>query len=280
MIKRDYRSITSYFKTPPDIFRYRIKEEIILSIESGKSNKDIADEFAMHPSVVSKYWKQYTKAGFDALKSKKRGRKQGEQKKLSIIDERSIIKIMIDMQPKNFKEIGFWTIESVRDMINSELNIDMSISTVANYLREWRLTYKLYEVSTEAYSLNVANWFIEVWPNIKEKAKHEKAEIIRIDGVHRIKLPDTLMKRSKEYSAWKIKCYQMKIIAPYGKKSFILFSKRLNVKYLIEFYENLIQNSNKKVYLIWNMKKVYPMKPVKEWLEKNHDRIVVYYVPQ
>ena len=200
---------------------------------------------------------------------------------MSTLEERNVIERMINDYPLyTSTEKCFWTIESVKDLICHELGIEIATPTVTKYLHQWRLMHKLNSVSPELYTSATVSWFTNTFPMVKKKAKSEKAEIIKLEGIHRVKFPDNLLKKSKECPDWKIKNWQMKIIAPYGKKAFILSSTNFDAYDLIYFFENLIKNSDKKVYIVFNMKKLYPMKPLKEWLVKNKGKIEVYYVPR
>ncbi len=43
--------------------------------------------------------------------------------------------------------------------------------------------------------------------------------------------------------------------------------------------KSLVKNAARKVFLVMDNLKVHHCKPVKEWLEKNKDRIEVFYLP-
>lgn len=64
-----------------------------------------------------------------------------------------------------------------------------------------------------------------------------------------------------------------------GKVQFMIYSETMNAERLIEFLKQLIQSSTRKIYLILDNLKVHRSKVVKEWVEKNQDKIALFFLP-
>ena len=59
------------------------------------------------------------------------------------VQEAKIIRMLIDTNPQQLQfEFALWTREAVRQLIFRELEIDMPISTVGDYLAKWQFTSK------------------------------------------------------------------------------------------------------------------------------------------
>lgn len=274
MARIDLRKVT-------ESFRSETRNDVIELRESGMTNREVAMELDIAESTASRIYSIYRKHGDTGLKYKRRGRKKNEAKKMQVVDERKIIERMIDGMPENCDEKRFWTKEGVKALIEEELKIDISLTAVSVYLKRWQLLNNRSISITKQAKHNeiLKRWLWDKYSVIEKSARKENAEIFWVNSFYRITFPEILVKRSKLYKRWKVKCYQMKIVGPYEKKAFMLSMERYNGYSLIEFLENFIKYSDKKIYLMLNIHKLYPMKPVKEWLVKHVDEIEVLYVP-
>jgi diphthamide synthase subunit DPH2 len=64
-----------------------------------------------------------------------------------------------------------------------------------------------------------------------------------------------------------------------GKVYFMLYSEKMNGTKFIEFMQQLIKVSTKKIYFIVDNLSVHHCKEVKEWLSEHKDKIAVFYIP-
>jgi transposase len=64
-----------------------------------------------------------------------------------------------------------------------------------------------------------------------------------------------------------------------GKVHFMLCEDTMNADRLIQFMTRLTEDANRKVLLILDNLRVHHSKKVKVWLEKNQEKIEVYYLP-
>ena len=64
-----------------------------------------------------------------------------------------------------------------------------------------------------------------------------------------------------------------------GKVQFMVYSENMNADRLIQFMEQMIKSSNRKIFLILDNLSVHHSKLVKEWLEGKKDKIEVFYLP-
>ena len=59
----------------------------------------------------------------------------------------------------------------------------------------------------------------------------------------------------------------------------MFYRDNMNSKRLIEFMRRLPKDAGRKVFLILDNLKVHHSKAVKEWLEKNREKIEAFYLP-
>ena len=64
-----------------------------------------------------------------------------------------------------------------------------------------------------------------------------------------------------------------------SKVQFMIYSETMNSDRFIEFLKQLIKSSTRKIYLILDNLKVHHSKVVKEWVEKNEDKVALFFLP-
>ena len=204
--------------------------------------------------------------------------------------EQQIIRQLIDTNPQQLKfKFALWTREAVRYLIKHELDIDMPISTVGDYLKKWEFTSKkpikrAYERKDE----NTQKWLNEEYPKIKKQAQKEEAEIWWGDETACVSLPTNLKGYAKKgakikpiltHRAQKFKINMISSITNTGKTMFSLYDESINVDRFIDFLEKVIKSSNKKVYMIVDNLRVHHAKLVTAWIEEHRDKIAIFYLP-
>ncbi|WP_309626802.1 transposase, partial [Methylibium sp.] len=64
-----------------------------------------------------------------------------------------------------------------------------------------------------------------------------------------------------------------------GKARWMIIDGAFNHEKLIEFFESLVKDAGKKIFLILDNLGVHHCKPVKAWLAQNLDKMAVFYLP-
>ena len=99
------------------------KRKIVVKLrEKGMSNNEVAQIVGISPQTTSLYYSNYKKYGKDSFKVKYAGRPKGAGKRLSAMEEKRIIRLLIDKTPKQLKfKFALWTREAVKQLIKQEL---------------------------------------------------------------------------------------------------------------------------------------------------------------
>jgi len=274
-------------KVDPKTLQY-LRDRCIKLRKSGKSNKEVATILEIAKETSSRWYSVYRRGGKGALKVKKRGRPEGSNKSLTPEQEKHIIRLLIDKNPKELKfKFALWTRESVKALIDREFEMDMPISTVGHYLKQWEFTSK--KPIKRAYERNDAKakaWMEEEYPQIKEQAKAEGAEIWWGDETSAISLPHNLKayapkgeKAILEHTAKKFRLNMISVITNTGKSMFALYDEAINTERFLDFLQKVIDSSDRKVYLILDNLRVHHAKIVKAWVEEHKDQIELFYLP-
>ena len=268
-----------------------LRDRTIKLRESGISNIETATILGLSIITTSRWYSKYKKDGEKALKVQKTGRPKKSGKRLSDEQESKIIRMLIDTNPQQLQfKFALWTREAVRQLIFRELEIDMPISTVGDYLAKWQFTSKKpIKRAYERKDVNTQKWLNEEYPQIKKEAKSENADIWWADETACVSLPSNLKgyapigsknKPILNHPAQKFKINMISAITNTGKSMFALYEESVNIERFIDFCQKVIESNNgKKVFLIVDNLRVHHAKLVKEWEEENSKYIKLFYLP-
>jgi len=256
--------------------------------KSGMRNQDVARMVGISATTVSQYWSKYKQEGMKGLQLKRRGRQEGEKKRLSDAQEREIVKMLCDYNPRQLEfKFALWTRESVKALIDRECSMDMPISTVGRYLKKWKFTAK--KPIKRAYERNdakVKEWMQKEYPKIKERSHKEDADIWWADETSCVSMPNTLKgyapndkKPVLQHTAKKFKINMISAITNTGKTLFSLYEEAINTDRFIEFLQKSIQSSNNKIFMIVDNLRVHHAKAVKKWISEHKEQIELFFLP-
>ena len=265
-----------------------LRFQVVRMRKEGISNRETARLVGLSEATTSIIWSKYRKEGKKGILLKKRGRKEGEKKRLSSREEAHIIRRLLDTTPEQLKfKFALWTREAVRQLILHDLGIDLPISTVGHYLKQWEFTSQVpIKRAYERNDAKVQQWLKEEYPNIEERAKKENAEIQWADETACVSLPSRITGYAPkgktpvmEHPAKRFKINMISSITNRGKLRFMLYDQNLDADLFITFLERLIRSNDRKVFLILDNLRIHHAKVVKAWVEEHCDAIELFYLP-
>jgi transposase len=281
MEKQDFRTIS-------EDARLVIRENAIRLIESGKKKKEVAQIFGVKPGTITDWVKKHKESGRNGLKAKRKGAISEDKKLLSSVHEKQIQKLIIDKMPDQYKlDFGLWTRKAVKELVERELGIVLAINTMGDYLRKWGFTpQKPKKRAYEQNSKAVNTWLETDYPQIKERAKSENAEIQWGDetGVknachHGRSYAPKGQTPVKQSMSKRFSVNMISTVTNQGKVQFMIYTDTMNADRFIQFLQQLIKNSSQKIFLILDNLRVHHSKIVKEWVLENIDKIELFYLP-
>lgn len=250
--------------------------------------KEIAEMLEVSSKAVSNWIKRYKATGSAGLKSKKRGVAVGSNRQLSPEQEATIQKLITDKAPDQLKlDYALWTRKAVMELIEQETGVRMPVRSVGEYLKRWGMTpQKPVRLAYEQSPKAVQRWLDEEYPEIKQWAKAEKAEIywgdetgMRNNCHHergyalRGKTPVVRL------NANRVSMNLISAITNQGKVRFKVFEGSMNADVLIDFCKRLIRSAKRKVYLILDNLRVHHARVFKAWVTKQAEQISIFYLP-
>ncbi|RLC17463.1 MAG: IS630 family transposase, partial [Deltaproteobacteria bacterium] len=259
-----------------------IRIRAIMMYKQNINQNEIALLLGVHKNSIYQWVKIFKEQGKKGLKEVKKGRKKGDGKLLSNVQEKEVQKMIVDKMPDQLKlPYALWTRKAIVDLIKRTYNIKVAIRTMGDYLNQWGFTpqkpkKKAYEQNDKA----VKDWLQKDYPSIVKKAKSENAEIHWGD--------ETGIRNTSQYGrsyapkgktpvrktmAKRISLNMISTVTNQGKVRFMTYEGTMNAQRFIVFLKRLIKGSSRKIYLILDNLKVHHSKLVKAWIEKNTDEI-------
>lgn len=266
----------------------QIRNQSIRLRKTGRTYKEISEITCVHQSTISKWYKVYQRKGVNAIRIKKRGRRKGSCRTLTLEQERQIQKTIYEKCPDQLKfPFALWTRKAVQQLIKQLCSFDMPVRTVGEYLKRWGFTPQ--KPLRRAYKQNpkaINKWLDKKYPAIAEKAKKERAEIHWGDetGLCNESYHGRSYAPRGQTPAIRIhpRCKRVNLISTVtnqGKVRFMVYEDKMNSGTLIKFMKRLIKESTRKIFLVLDNLKVHHSYIVKNWLEKHKEQLEVFFLP-
>ncbi|MFQ5686752.1 MAG: IS630 family transposase [Candidatus Scalindua sp.] len=266
----------------------QIRNQSIRLRKSGKTYKEISEITCVHNNTIARWCKAYQRKGAKAIQIKKRGRRVGNCRSLTLKQERAIQKIIYEKCPDQLKfPFALWTRKAVQQLIKQLCCVDMPVRTVGEYLKRWGFTpQKPLRKAYKQYPKAINKWLNKEYPAIEKQAKKEGAEIhwgdetgLCNDSYHgRSYAPRGQTPAIRLHP----RCKRVNLISTVtnqGKVRFMVYEDKMNSGTLIKFTKRLINDSARKILLVLDNLKVYHSYVVRNWLEKHRGQIEIFFLP-
>jgi transposase len=267
-----------------------IRRRCVAAINKGMSIKAAAEAFSVSYDAAHRWQKLHNLSGGKALTSRKRGRKLGQQRRLSSEQEAKLRRMIIDSTPDQLKlPFMLWERRAVQQLVQRKFGILLPVRTVGEYLLRWGLSCQrpataFYEQQPKA----VKEWLTNRYPAIVERAKEQNAEIQWADeaGVstssaagargyaRRGKTP--VLKRVARPS----RINHISSVTNQGKMRFMIYEGTFTADTFIKFLQQSVKAANgRKLIVIVDNLRVHHSKAVTEWLQRKKSLIELEYLP-
>lgn len=254
----------------------------------GHSRTAIGEMLEAHRNTIGRWVAGHKAGGVKALQIRKRGRKEGEKRRLSLPQEKAVQAMICEKTPDQLKlAFALWTRRAVCELVEREYDIRLPVRTCGEYLARWGFTPQ--KPARRAYEQNpqaVAAWMAQTYPAMARRAKAEGAEIhwgdetgVRSDCQHgRSYAPrghtPVVRLRARRFSS-----NMISTVTNQGKVRWMIYRETLSSAVFIRFLERLSKDAARKVFLIVDNLKVHHSAPVKAWLLEHAAQIEVFYLP-
>jgi len=273
----------------PQAAQQERRKQVVRAWKRGVNKAQIGRDIGLSYSGVDKIIRRYESEGQSVLVTQKRGRRQGDGRRLSDTQESRIQKLICDKRPEQIKlEFALWNRQAVAELIAQEYGLELPVRTVGEYLKRWGFTpqkpiRRAYEQRPEA----VQAWLDKDYPDIARRAHQEGAEIhwgdetavVNTDVRGRGYAPKGQTPVAYTAGGNRHKLSMISTVTNQGKTRWMIIDSAFNADRFIEFLGALIKDAERKVFLIVDNLRVHHAKPVKAWLAQNKEKIEVFYLP-
>jgi transposase len=267
-----------------------IRRRCVAAIHKGMSITKAAEAFGVSYTAAHRWQKRHKEAGHKALASRKRGRRHGEQRRLSAVQEGQLRRWIIDKTPEQLKlPFMLWERRAVQELAAKRFKLHLPVRTVGEYLLRWGLSCqrpatRFYEQQPKA----VKRWLKERYPAIVERARRQGAEIQWADeaGVstssssgargyaRRGRTP--VLRRVARPS----RINHISSVTNQGKMRFMIYKGTFTAEVFIKFLSRSVKAARgRKIIQIVDNLRVHHSKAVQAWLEGREALVELEYLP-
>ena len=129
-------------------------------------------------------------------------------------------------------------------------------------------------------------WLDKEYPEIARRAREEGAEIhwgdetgLSTNDVHGRGYAPKSKTPVVRVTQWRESVGIISMVTNQGKLRWKLFKGAMHTDILINFFQRLIRDANRKVFLILDNLRVHHARKVKAWLAEHKAEIEVFYLP-
>lgn len=265
----------------------QIRIQAVAAVEKGMTRVKAAEVFGVTRQSVDRWVKAYRRRGADSLKVRKRGPK-GEGSRLEGWQAATVIKLITDHHPEQLKlPFVLWTANAVRQLIQRQFKVRVSVRTVRRYLSRWGFTpQKPVRRAYERDDAAVRRWLDEQYPAIRDAAQKEKALIYWGDemGVRSDHQAGRSYAPKGETPAipgtgQRFGCNVLSALTNRGHLDFMVFKKGFTSAVFVRFLGRLIKQARRKVFIVVDRHPVHRSKMVQGWLKDNAKHIRLFFLP-
>src|SRR3954462_11873137 len=171
-IKRDFRTLAPATQV-------ELRRVAVTMVGAGQTRSQRAETVGVNRRFVGQWVKVAAQGGEAVLAGRRRGRRPGEQKALSAVQEDRLRVLIARGCPDQFGlSFALWARQAVRALIARETGVWLTLSVVGRYLRSWGFTaQRPARRATERRDEAVRAWLERTYPAIAPKAKVQGCDI-------------------------------------------------------------------------------------------------------
>jgi transposase len=258
-------------------------------VELNMSQKDVARILGVGSNAVGNWCAAYREEGEDGLNVRPQGRPMGAGRSLAPSEEKILQAIILDATPEAYGiPLSTWTRRAVQALIGRRYGLDLSEQGVGNYLQRWKMTpQKPARHAREQDPDEVREFEEKTLPEVEKKAEQEHGQLHFADetgsrvqdqiGTSYAPIGQTPV---LEVPKTRIQQNLISSVTPDGEMTYRLFSGTMNSRKFIEYLEQLIASTDKKVFLMIDRHPAHTANVVQDWVQVHADEIEITWLPR
>ncbi len=257
-------------------------------VEAGKTRIEAAEAVGVNRRFVGEWVDAARQGGQEALSGGRRGRRPGEQKALSPLQESRLGWLLASKCPDQLGlPFALWTRAAVGALIGQEAGVRLSASAIGRALRAWGFTVQRpARRAIERREPAVRAWLEQEYPAIAVRAKAVGAEIHWAD--------ETGLSNQANYGrsfaprgetpvvprpASRVSQSMISSLTNRGTLRFMVYDGALTAATFLTFLRRLVNGAGRKLFVILDNLRVHRARLVTTWAAANTERIELFYLP-
>jgi transposase len=262
-----------------------LRKRAVSSVQEGQSPADVAKAFGVTRAAMYGWLALYRGGGWSALDARKRG---GRPPKL---DARTLAWLYGTITSKNPLQLKFtfalWTARMVGELIRQRSGIRLSKASVCRLLGQLGLTpqrpvWRAYQQRPE----DVQRWLTKEYPEIRARAKREKAMIFFGDeaGVRSDHHAGTTWAPKGQTpvvssTGARFGLNLISAVSAQGELRFMVTKGRVGAHVFVEFLKRLLHNAGRPIFLIVDGHPAHKAVLVKKFVAAQQGRLRLFFLP-
>lgn len=235
----------------------------------GKTLKEVGKATGLSTPTIIAAHKAWLEGGWSAVLVRERGRKPGEGRSLSAIQEQDIYVQLVSTQPADHGlPFLLWQLEAMQQLILQRQQLDLPERTNAQYLQRWNLNADRPAKRMKQASSNVQRWYATTYLDICEQARKESASIVWIDdfGAH-------------NNCPGRLRHGILRAVNNRGKVYWQPYEGSLCAAHLEDFFDRLRCSSEGKIFALLAAMQWQRAATFSSLASDSHDRLRLFHLP-
>ena len=275
---------TSFHKLPREVRADRRKQAFRL-LDEGRDKKYVALFTEVSLNIIYDWINNKKELKNNNYHGYKRGNPQ-DQRFLNDSQQQDILHAIKNTTPDDHNiEYFLWSRRAVREYIIRKHSVTLSLQRISDYCTGWGLSaQRPKEQAQEQDPEKVRIWEEEVYPNIKKRAKKERASIhwgdetnININTnysrTYGIKGKTPIVKLVARKTSYSL----VSSVTNQGNFRYMSYKGGMNAKLFLIFLKRLVKDNDQKIFLILDNLRVHHAKIVTKWVTRHADQIELFF---
>src|SRR5215208_1943922 len=278
-IKRDFRTLAPATQA-------ELRRVAVAMVRAGKTRVEAAETVGVNRRFVGQWVKVAAQGGEAVLAGRRRGRRPGEQKALTIEQEDRLRVLIARGCPDQFGlSFALWTRQAVRALIARETGVWLTLPVVGRYLRAWGFTaQRPMRRASERQDEAVRAWLESTYPAIACKAKGQEIQWADETGLsNQANYGRSFAPKGRtpiiRRPARRVSQSMISSLTNRGKLRFMIYEGALNTAIFLSFLRRLVREAACKLFVVIDNLPVHRARRVTAWVQNHADQIELVYLP-
>ncbi len=262
-----------------------LRIQTVQRVLDGESPEDLAKLLDLNRATIYRWVNKYHYGGWEALKAKP---VPGRPPKLTTEQMAWVARTVRENNPLQLNfPFALWTLGMIRELIREKFDIRLSEVSVGRLMRNLGFTHQRpLQRASEQDPVMVEKWRAQEYPEIRKKAKKEKALIffadeasIRSDYHSGHTWAPSGETPVVEKTGARFSLNMISAISPRGELRFMVHEGTATAETFCTFLKRLATNIDQKIYLIVDGHRIHRAKKVQALLKKMKGKIILFFFP-